>query len=259
MSAITVDRATLFSRLPDRLRQALLDRFNEIIRNFRERRWEPSELNAGKFCEVVYSILMGYIDGAFPSSARKPKNFVDACRKLEHASASSFSRSVRVQIPRMLIALYEIRNNRGVGHVGGDVEPNHMDSVAVLYMSKWILAELIRIFHDMETGQAADAVDTVMERILPAIWKVGEDMYRVLKTNLSMKEKTLMLLYQTHEAVSEKMLISWTEYSNPSVYRRDVLRRLHAHRLIEFNETERTARISPIGIRYVEEEIELVC
>lgn len=259
MSTITVNKAVLFSPLPDELRQALLDHFNEIIRNFREKQWEPSELNAGKFCEVVYSILKGHVDGALPSSARKPRNFVDACRKLEHASTSSFSRSVRVQIPRMLIALYEVRNNRGVGHVGGDVEPNHMDSVAVLYMSKWILAELIRIFHGMETGQAEHAVDTVVERILPAIWKVGEDMYRVLKTDLSMKEKTLVLLYQNHAAVPEKMLISWTEHSNLWVYRRDVLRKLHAQRLIEFNETERTARISPIGMRYVEEEIELVC
>lgn len=46
---------------------------------------------------------------------------VDACERLEQAPASKFPRSVRIQIPRVLIAFYEIRNNRGVGHVGGDV------------------------------------------------------------------------------------------------------------------------------------------
>jgi len=47
----------------------------------------------------------------------------------------------------MLIAQYEIRNNRGVGHVGGDVDQNHMDAKIVVEMAKWTIAELIRLFH----------------------------------------------------------------------------------------------------------------
>ena len=64
----------------------------------------------------------------------------------------------------MLIALYEIRNNRGVGHVGSEVDPNHMDAVAVLYMSKWLVAELVRVFHRVDTATASEAVDTLVER-----------------------------------------------------------------------------------------------
>ena len=81
-------------------------------------------------CEVVYTILRGHIDGAFPARAKKPANMVDACRSLE--TETGFPRTIRIQIPRMVIALYEIRNNRGVGHVGGDVDPNHMDATAVV-------------------------------------------------------------------------------------------------------------------------------
>src|SRR4029079_6642275 len=112
-------------------------------------RWEPSELNGGKLCEVAYSILKGYVDGRMPPRPKKPRNMVDACRALEAADDSVFPRSVRIQIPRMLIALYEIRNNRGVGHVGGDVNPNEMDSRVVLETSKWIMAELVRLFHNL--------------------------------------------------------------------------------------------------------------
>ena len=64
------------SALPTGLRRQLLDSFNKIIRNYRENRWEPSELNGGKLCEVAYSILKGHVDGTFPAKAKKPKNLV---------------------------------------------------------------------------------------------------------------------------------------------------------------------------------------
>jgi len=59
-----------------------------------------------------------------------------------------------VLIPRLLPVLYEIRNNRGVGHVGGDVDPNHMDAEAVQAMASWVMAELVRIFHGVKTEEA---------------------------------------------------------------------------------------------------------
>ena len=61
----------------------------------------------------------------------------------------------------MLIALCEVRNNRGVGHVGGDVDPNHMDAACVLEMSKWVMSELVRVFHDTSTEDATAAVDSL--------------------------------------------------------------------------------------------------
>ena len=114
--------------LPAGLRRQLFDAYNRILKNFREGRWEPSSLNGGKLCEIVYSVLRGHVDGKFPSKSSKPKNMVGACKALEQADSSTFSRSVRIQLPRMLVALYEIRNNRGVAHSGGDVDPNHMDA-----------------------------------------------------------------------------------------------------------------------------------
>jgi hypothetical protein len=253
--AIKIEENLLLKTIPEGLRTELFKSFNEIHRNFLERRWEPSELNGGKLCEVVYTILRGHIDGAFPSSASKPRNIVDACRSLEQTS-SSFSRSIRIQLPRMLISLYEIRSNRGVGHVGGDVDPNQMDAVAVLYMSKWIIAELIRIFHDVDTHTAARSVDMIVDRTLPVVWQVGNKR-RILNTDLSMRDKTLVLLYHMRDQVSESDLVSWIEHSNPSNYRRDTLRKLHGAKLIEYDESNRTAIISPSGIRHVEQNIEL--
>jgi len=247
------DLTALLSDLPKPLRVELVESFALIERNYREHRWEPSELNGGKLCEIVYSILKGYVDGSFPITASKPPNMVDACRGLENAS-TSFPRSVRIQIPRMLLALYEIRNNRGVGHVGGDVDPNEMDATCVLQMAKWVLAELIRVFHDVSTLEAQAAVNALSERELTLVWEVGGKL-RVLDTSLKISEQTMILLYSRTEGMEEKELLDSVEYSNASNYRRDVLKKLHKKRWIEYNQSLGIARISPLGSSHVEASI----
>lgn len=246
-------RDELLANLPTGLREELLIAYGEILRNFRERRWEPSELNGGKLCEIAYSILKGHVSNRFPTKASKPANMVDSCRALEREAASS-PRSIKIQIPRMLIALYEVRNNRGVGHVGGDVDPNHMDATCVVAMSKWIMSELVRVFHGVTTDEASAAVDSIVERTLPTVWKVGTNL-RVLSPSMSMRDRTLMLLYHSHGPVPEQDLFRWVEHSKASMYRRDVLRPAHKAKLIEYDPAGSTVEISPIGIALVEDRL----
>jgi hypothetical protein len=240
----------LLAGLPAGLRRELLAAYAEVLRNYRERRWEPAELNGGKLCEVVYTILKGHIDGKFPNRSSKPRNLVDACRALEQESGA-FPRSIRIQIPRMLLALYEVRNNRGVGHVGGDVDPNHMDATCVLEMSKWIMSELVRVFHDVSTEEAAAAVDSLVDRTLPIVWKVGENL-RVLNPKMSYRDKALLLLYHSRGPLAESKLFRWVEHSHASLFRRDVIWRAHKNKLVEYDAKAGTIEISPLGINYVE-------
>jgi hypothetical protein len=240
----------VFSDLPKRLRSELLEAFGKIVQNYRENRWEPSELNGGKLCEVVYSIIKGIGDGAYPSRATKPTNIVDACRKLEHVS--TVPRSVQVLIPRLLPALYEVRNNRGVGHTGGEVDPNHMDAVLVLQMSKWIMAELVRLLHHRPVDEAAEIVEALVEREIPLLWSVN-DKLRVLDTSLTMKDKTLILLHSKTGPMGERELVDFLEHSNPSAFRRDVLRAAHKKRLIEYDQDAQSVTVSPLGIELAEQ------
>jgi hypothetical protein len=141
--------------------------------------WEAAELDGGRLCEVVYTILDGFTSGGtYAATASKPSNFGFACKTLE---ARTGPESARLTIPRMLTALYHARNHRGVGHVGGDVSANHMDSEVVLAMSKWIVAELVRLFHDTEVKTATDVVDALMDRTQPVIWEV-DGVKRILDT-----------------------------------------------------------------------------
>lgn len=240
----------LLGIVPQSLEVELFEKFRQIERNFRERRWEPAELNGGKLSEVAYCILRGHVDGNFPQKSSKPGNFYNACLDLSNAPAS-FGRTVRIQLPRMLIALYEIRNNRNVGHVGGDVDPNHMDSVCVLHMAKWVVAELVRLFHGVTLTEANDLVEALSEREISIIWDTGSKL-RVLDNSLTMLEKTLVLLFSSTAPIRETELLASLEHSNPSIYRRDILRKAHKDRLVEYDEVARIVKISPLGIKRVE-------
>jgi hypothetical protein len=245
----------LFPQLPARLRTELVGAYTEVVRNFRERRWEPAELNGGKLSEVTYSILKGYVEGTMPQGATKPRNMLDACRALERSPAT-IPRSIKVQIPRMLIALYEFRNQRNVGHVGGDVDPNEMDAICVLGMSQWVVAELVRVLHAVDTDEATAVVNALVERQVPAVWQSG-DKRRLLVTGLSWTNQALLILYSVPGSCTEAELVSWLEHPSASIFRRDVLRKAHKARLLEYDGIQGTVELLPPGVTRVEKELPL--
>ena len=182
---------------------------------------------------------------------------LDACRALENVAANPArvgDRSLRILIPRLLPVLYEIRNNRGVGHVGGDVDPNHEDAEAVLSMANWIMAELVRIFHGVSLADAQVVVESIVSRRHPLIWSI-EGVKRVLDATLSTKDQVLLLLYSESGWILSASLCAWVEYSNLSVFRSKVLGTLHKSRLIEHDAPGGRAKISPAGAKYVEEKL----
>ncbi|MFT3970158.1 MAG: hypothetical protein QM695_07740 [Micropruina sp.] len=240
---MALDPKDAFNALPPTLTADLLDAFQQVVKNYAEHRWEPSELNGGKLCEAAYTILTGYFAGTHAQRACKPKDMVTACRNLEKEQGP---RSARIQIPRMIVALYEIRNNRGVGHAGGDVDPNHMDATAVVYMSKWVVAELVRLLHGLATDEATDLVDALVEREVALVWRNG-DKRRVLATGLSLRKGTLLLLSGVTEA-PESDLASWLEQKRPADYRNKVLKPMHKERLIEYDQAMGTVALLPPGV-----------
>jgi hypothetical protein len=253
---VSIDPTKLLSNIPAGLRDPLVRCYREIASNFAEHRWEPSELNGGKFCECVYWIVEGTLSGTYAAGPSKPRNMRTACYTIESGpkSAHPADDSLRILLPRMLPPLYDIRNNRGVGHVGGDVDPNQMDATAVYSMSSWIMAELVRIFHSVSTQEAQEAVEALVERKIPLIWDTGA-IKRVLDTSLTARQQTLALLYQSIGWVSDIELCNSVEYSSASMFRKHILDKLHKERLIEFNKKLKRAKISPTGSAHVEAEI----
>jgi len=191
-----IDPSIILANINQGLREPLLLHFQSIRTNYIERRWEPSELNGGKFAEVVYTIISDILNGTQSQTPSKPKNMLAACQALEQVSSNSTrvgDRSLRILIPRTLPILYEIRNNRNVGHVGGEIDPNFMDATTVYSLANWVLAELIRIAHNIKIEDAQLVVDGIVERKQLLVWEIN-DMKRVLNPELPKKDQALLLL-----------------------------------------------------------------
>ena len=241
-----IPEVQLLTSLPQGLRDPLIEEYNSIVRNYMERRWSPSELSGGRFCEVVYTILDGHASGSYATTPSKPRDFLSACRALE--SRIKAPRSFQILIPRLLPALYEIRNNRGVGHIDGDVDPNLMDASAVLAIASWIMAELVRVYHNLSIAEAQQAVDTFVERRLPVVWTDG-NIRRVLNPNLPLKDQIVLLIASCSASLHVDELFKWTDYQNKAHFNR-ILRTLHKTRFVELDEKSSTVLILPPGADY---------
>ena len=229
--------------LPVGLRGPLLGEYQEIVRNYTAGRWTPSELSGGKFCEIVFTVLEGYAAGYYSQSPQKPRDFVRACRKLEQNS--HVPRSFQILIPRILPAIYEVRNNRGVGHSGGEVDSNLMDATFVVNNSSWVLAELIRVYHNVSVDEAQAIVETLTQRRVPLIWE-GTSVRRVLDPKLNLRCQILALLATSSGRIATSDLLLWTEYQNHTYFKK-LLRDMHSQRLLELSDNDECVEILPPG------------
>lgn len=251
MSSLPLSK--VFATLPDELRDSVITAFNSVRRNYVERRWEPSELNGGKVSEAVYRVLEWYTSSTntYTQLGAQIKDFGVAVRRFE--KMSSMPDSVRFHIPNALAFLYAVRNKRGVGHLGGDINSNHMDAEAVLGITNWMMAELIRILHGADVAEAQQTVEEMVEKRSPLIWEVA-DRKRILNSALSYRDRVLVLLHNSYpNPIDETELFEWCEHSNPSAFRSQVLKKAHKERLIEYDPVKRLVYLSPSGVELAEQ------
>lgn len=246
----TLEPTQTLGDLPHGLRDELMVEYRRITKNFTRGEWGDASVHGGRFCEVVYSILKGKTDGSYPDSASKPSNFPKACRDLEQVDKAAAPQSVRVGIPRVLTGLYEIRNNRDSGHIGGEVDANHMDASYVLHAVQWVMAELVRLFHVTDTRTATAVVEALTDRTLPVIWQVGGKR-RILVPSLPLVDEVLLLLYGQAGRCAAKDLARDLKQHRFDNFKR-VLKRLDDDVKVEYDVESGFVEISPKGEKDVE-------
>lgn len=238
-----------------RFRTKIIAAYLDLKRNCVEARHDAAGLAAGKFCEAVIRHIQNVVTGSCTPFNKMIGNFADECRKLIAFSSGATTESERVILPRALVFLYTMRNKRGIGHIGGDVDANEIDTAVMTRTADWVLCELIRIHHGMSLEEAQDLVDSISVRQLPTIWEVAGKK-RVLKKGLSAGDQVLLILYSSKEtAVLVEDLCDWIEYSNLSVFKTRVLKTLHKKRMIEHDKETDAVLLSPTGAQHVEDHI----
>ncbi len=233
-------------RFPSDVIDALLAAYSEIENNYALRKWKASELDAGHFVEAARRIIEQALFKSHTPIGKELPDFSDA--ELKRYEQASGDESFRILIPRILKAVYNIRNKRGVGHLGV-VSPNEMDATYILYTVKWVLAELVRLTSGANVREIQAAVNSIVERHLTVLWK-HEGIVRILASGLATRQEVLILLYDRSPQAEEE-LRSVVEYKNESNFRK-ILSRLHKDRFIEYVSTM-AVHITPKGVLQAEQ------
>lgn len=210
------------------LAKLIVDSYKEVERNYFVKQWKTSELDAGHFVEAVRRFIELRLTGAYTPIGKGLSPLND--KTLQDYANASGEDSYRIHIPRILLAIYGIRNKRGVGHVA-QIQPNYLDATFIIASVKWVLAEFIRLNSALSLDETSKIVDHIVDRDVEGVWEQG-DITRILVDGLSIKEQILFLMFST--GIDNEERLRDTIEAKDKAYFRRLLRQLHDSRLIEY-------------------------
>jgi hypothetical protein len=187
--------AQLSSKLDPKLVKELLDAHAEAKRNFYLGGLRLSAVEGGRFCEAAFRLLQDTTDGKHtPLSKTLPKT--DALiLQLSNLDASKFNDSIRLHIPRSLRLVYDIRNKRDTAHLSDGIDPNLQDATLVVTVIDWVLAEFIRLYHNVPANEASKIVNGIVKRVAPVVQDFN-GFLKILNPKLGVSDHCAVLLYQ---------------------------------------------------------------
>jgi hypothetical protein len=237
--------------LPEVIVKHLLDDYTEIKQHFACRKFQPSELNGGRFAEDVLRLVEHLDRGTYTPFGTPINSEGIVNRALNNTTLHD---SMRFYIPRLARILLDVRNRRNVAHPGGDVDPNLSDSLFVAHSADWVLTEILRLYYCCSINDAKKIAESLNEFSIPIIADV-DGFVRVQNTKLDFKDKALVILYYKHpNKVSDATVIKWAKYANAS-RGRDLLNALDSDAFIHYENGMCT--LLNKGVLYVERHIEM--
>ena len=244
-----VKQGLLAGGLPNSLVDELTEAYSEAKRNHWLGGHRLAEVEAGRFCEAAYRLLE-HITSQTHTPLGTPLDTDKIARALAVLPRGSFSDSVRLHIPRTLRVVFDVRNNRDAAHLSDGIDPNVQDSSLVVACLNWVMAELVRLYHNISAAEASEIVNNLVRRIVPAIQEF-DGIPRILK-DLPASDSCLLILYRHgSDPMTRDSLRDAVEPSMRANLNR-TLRRLYERRQIHLKND--LVWITWEGERFVEDE-----
>lgn len=237
------------NNLPSDLVDALQIEFQKLHQQYFLGKWEPEQLDGGRFAEIVFRILEYKQSGNFTPIGTKINR-----TKIYNLISNDpkILESLRFHVLKLADLILDFRNKRNVGHLG-TIDVNEMDSTIVLQAANWVVAELIRIETKMSPGDARAEIKKIIERKVPIIEEMGGRL-KCLNPNLKVDQKVLVFCYQKYpNPISLDDLFNWTAYSNKSTLKKKLLEIDKKTSYIDFRDDMIT--LTKSGLLWVEKYI----
>lgn len=177
--------------IPTELVEELVEAFAEAKRRFYRDDLRPSEIEGARFSEAVFRILQWATSQKYTPLGKTLPSVDDLLKTLVNAHGSNDS--IRMHIPRTLRLVYDVRNKRDVAHLGDGIDPNQQDATMVVRNMEWVLAELVRLYHNVSAMEAHGIIVDLVSKDVPLIQEF-DGFPRVLK-QLKASDHFLVLLY----------------------------------------------------------------
>lgn len=188
----------LAAKLDAKLVSELLDAHGEAKRNFYLGGLRLSAVEGGRFCEAAFRLLEYVTKAKAFTPLGKQLDTDKLIRDLSNLAPAQFNDSLRLHIPRSLRLVYDIRNKRDAAHLADDIDPNLQDATLVVTVIDWVLAEFIRLYHDVPANTASKMVDGIVKRIAPVVQDFN-GFLKILNPKLGVSDHSTVLLYQRGE------------------------------------------------------------
>jgi hypothetical protein len=187
-------RTGLERAYPRNLVTELLDAYREAKESFYLGGLRLSEVEGGRFCEAAYRLLEHRAFGAHtPIGTQLDTDGL--ARRLANVPASDQPDAIRLHIPRGLRMVYDIRNKRDAAHLGDGIDPNDQDASLVTGILDWVLAEFVRLHHDVDADRAQQIVAGLVARRVPIV-EDFDGFLKILRPDLGARDRCLVLLVQ---------------------------------------------------------------
>ncbi|WP_440709746.1 hypothetical protein [Herbiconiux sp. YIM B11900] len=243
-----VERGLLASGIPADLVHELLEAFTESKRRYFLGDFRPNAVEGGRFSEAALRILQWQASGTYTALSDSHFKAESVITFLSQQAAGSIPDSVRLHIPRAIRVVYDIRNKRNTAHLSDGIDPNVQDAALVINTLDWILAELVRLHHNVSAGDAQELIEAIVSREVPMI-QVFDGMPRILK-DLPASDHCLVLLYWAGQrGTTRQELSDWLPVSMRTNLTR-TLNQLHAKHKVHF--TPPAVQLTRVGERDVE-------
>lgn len=245
-------KASLATAYDAKLVAKLLDAYEEAKRNFYLGGHRLEAVEGGRFCEAAYRMLEQEVDANAKFTPLEKQLDTEAiARRLANAPPADHDDSIRLHIPRSLRVVYDIRNKRGTAHLADGIDPNVQDSTLVASVLDWIVAEFVRLHHDVSADEAQTIVENLVERKAPVI-EAFDGFLKVLDPDLTAGEHCLVLLYQCGaDGATYDQLYDWARPQMRTNLRRTLDRLVNDRARV--HEADRVFCITRAGINHVED------
>ncbi len=217
-------RASLVGAYDATLVDELLAAYEEAKQNYHLGGLRLSAVEGGRFAEAAFRMLQQETTGKFTVLGKTLPRTDKLIEDMEKLASAAHPDSVRIHIPRALRVVYDIRNKRDAAHLGDGIDPNLQDATLVISTLDWILAEFVRLHHNVGANVAQKLVEELVTRVAPVVQDFDGHL-KLLNPRLGATDQALVLLYQRGAAGAEfEELEQWV---NPKS-RKNLRRTLHA-------------------------------